>query len=279
MSRDLLNVPTFRRLDEYFGLWMMEPERFLATWRMAKATDFTTHMAAAPAQRPSNVQMEPTRNGKSVAVIHATGMLMKQQSSMGGTSTVQLRRDVRSAAADPNVSGILMAWDSPGGTSAGTSDLASEIRAARRRKPVWSQVNDLGASAAYWGASQSDMIFASNPTTMVGSIGTYSVVYDESGAAESQGIKTLVFSTGPLKGAGVPGAAISDEQKAAYQKLVDDMQVHFDAAVKSGRGMNQSQLSAVRSGAVWLAEEAKSLKLIDGVQSMDKTLADLAAAR
>lgn len=275
----LLHVPTFRRLDEYFGVWACEPERFLATWRVAKLTDMSAHMAAAPAIRQSSMQLEPARGGKSVAVIHAAGMLMKQQSSMGGTSTVQLRRDIRQAAADPNVSGILMAWDSPGGTAAGTMDLANDIAAASRKKPVWSQISDLGASAAYWGASQSDMIFASTPTTAVGSIGTYNVVYDESGLAEQQGVKTLVFSTGPLKGMGVPGSAITDEQKAAYQKLVDDLQTHFDSAVRKGRGMNQTQLNAVRTGGVWLADEAKSLRLIDGIQSMDKTLADLASAK
>jgi signal peptide peptidase SppA len=279
-----LSVPAFPRLDEFVadgGFWSVEPERFAGLLRLARGMNWAQHaaaFAAAPA-RPSNVQSEPARGGKSVAVISATGILMKQQTSMGGTSTVQLRRDVRTAAADPNVSAILLAVDSPGGTVAGTADLAAEVKAARRKKPVWAQITDLGASAAYWLASQADQVFASNATTQVGSIGTLQVVYDESAAAESAGIKTLVFGTGPLKGAGWPGSAVTDEQKANYQKQVDGIQAHFDAAVKAGRGMTQAQLTAVRTGGVWIAAEALALKLVDGVQPAEKTLADLANAR
>jgi signal peptide peptidase SppA len=223
--------------------------------------------------------MVPARDGKNVAVIRAVGTLMKQQSSMGGTSTIQLRRDIRSAAADPTVSASCSAIDSPGGTVAGTADLAADVKAARRKKPVWAHIDDLGASAAYWLASQADAVYANNPTALVGSIGTLQVVYDYSAAAEKEGVKTLVFRTGPLKGAGVPGAAVTEEQAANYQRLVNETQTHFDAAVRAGRGMTRAELDAVRTGGVFPAGEAVGLKLIDGVRPLDATLAALAGAK
>lgn len=280
---DLLHVPRFARLDEYWGAWAMEPERFLAQYRLVLGTDLLAHArqaAAAPQPaRSPNVELVPGRAGKSVALVRVLGTLMKQASSFGGTSTIQLRRDVRQAAADPNVTGILLAIDSPGGTVAGTADLANEVRQARRAKPVWAHIDDLGASAAYWVASQADQVFANAATAWVGSIGTIQTVYDLSQAAEREGIKTLVFSTGPLKGAGAPGTEVTEEQRAYFQSLVEDAQQSFDAAVRSGRGMTAAQLAAVRTGGVFPAGKAVGLRLIDGIRALDKTLDALAAAK
>lgn len=277
--RDPLTVPRFARLDEYAAAWCYHPDRFLAEWEFYRGQDLAAHMAAAPAPIRSGLNLLPAAGGKSVALVSVVGTLMKQQTSMGGTSTVQIRRDIRQAVADPNVSGILLEIDSPGGTVAGTESLAAEVKTARRKKPVWAQITDLGASAAYWVASQADQVFASNATTLVGSIGTLQVVYDRSGEAEQAGVKTLVFRTGPMKGAGAAGAPVTSEQAAEFQRLVDAIQISFDAAVRSGRGMSAAQLAAVRTGGVWPAGEALALKLIDGVQSSDKTLAALAGAK
>jgi signal peptide peptidase SppA len=274
-----LLVPAFARLSDYFGPWAYEPERFLAQWELIRSTDMARHMATSSPSRNSNIEMISGRGGKSVAVIKILGTLMKSQSSFGGTSTVQLRRDIRQAAADPNVSGILLAIDSPGGTVAGTADLAADVRAARKQKPVWAHIDDLGASAAYWVASQTDAIYANSPTALVGSIGTLMTVYDVSVAAEREGVKALVFATGPLKGAGAPGSVVTDEQRAYFQGLVDDAQTAFDSAVRGGRGMNATQLTAVRTGAVFPASKAVDLKLIDGIRSLEKTVEALAASK
>lgn len=268
--REPLDVARTARLDEYLGAWHCEPGRFLALWRLFERAEFGR--AAQQAGRGSNVDFVPGPAGKSVAVVKMAGVLMKQMSWWGGTSTLQLRRDVRQAAADPNVSAILLAIDSPGGTVAGTDDLASEVKAARRKKPVWAHIDDLGASAAYMVASQADMIYANNATALVGSIGTLQVVYDYSAAAEREGVRVLKFATGPLKGAGTPGTAVTEEQAAYFQKLVEDGQRSFDAAVRNGRGMSAKELAAVRTGGVFSADEAQALKLIDGIRPLDRTI-------
>lgn len=270
-----LVVPTFPRVSDYFGAWAYEPGRFGAQWRLIASADLVRHVAAGPQQRSSNVTTVEGNDGSTVAVVNVIGSLMKQQSSFGGTSTIQLRRDIRAAAADKAVSGILLAIDSPGGTVAGTADLAADIRAAARKKPVWAHVDDMAASAAYWLASQADMIFANNATALVGSIGTIMTVYDVSKAAEADGIKAHVFATGPLKGAGTPGTELTAEQADYFQNIVDDAQKSFDAAVKSGRGLDAQQLAVIRSGEVFSAPTALDRKLIDGIQSLDKTLSQL----
>lgn len=280
--RDLcLNVPTFARIDEYFGLWAIEPVSAHRMFRDAYATDFAKHLAAAMPAKPvqSSLEMIPVKGGKNIAYVKAAGTLMKQQSSMGGTSTVQLRRDIRSAANDPNVQSILLGLDSPGGTVAGTADLAAEVKAARKKKAVWAHVDDLTASAAYWVASQASAIYANAGTALIGSIGTIVTLYDQSAAAEREGVRTLVFATGPLKGLGTPGAPVTDEQASHMQTLVNEMQTHFDAAVMKGRGFTASQLDKVRTGGVFPATEALTLRLIDGIRSLDATVEALSSVR
>ena len=276
---DALQVPHFARFEDYLGAWAYEPERFRGQWELVRRTDLPLHVAAAPAARASSTDMIAAGGGKSIARVAIRGSLMKGQSSFGGTSTVQLRRDIRQAAANPDVRAILLDVESPGGTVAGTADLAAEVKAASRRKPVWAHVDDLAASAAYWVASQADMVFANDRTALVGSIGTIMTVYDYSAAAEKEGVKALVFATGPLKGAGAPGSVVTEAQQAYFQRLIDDAQRSFDAAVKAGRGLSAAELAAVRTGGVFPAGDAVGLKLIDGIRPIDRTLEALANAK
>jgi len=275
---EFLHTPEFARLCDYLGIWSMEPTAFGSLWDIAAAMDLAAHISQPHEHLKAAMEKMAGPGGKSIAVVKLIGLLMKGQSSMGGTSTIQARRDIRQAASDPEIAGILLAIDSPGGTVAGTSDLAAEVAAARKQKPVYAHIDDLGASAAYWVASQADKISANSATALVGSIGTLQVVHDRSGQAEKEGIRTLVFSTGHLKGMGAPGSKITDEQSVHIQGLVDNVQKSFDAAVQKGRGMNAKELTGVRHGGVMTAHEALSARLIDAVQPLGKTIADLQQA-
>lgn len=272
-------VPAFPRLHEFAGVWAIEPRAGSTLWESLQRIDLAAHIAKGPPPVQSQLNKVPASAGRSIAVIRIVGTLMKQQSSMDqSSSSVQLRRDIRQAAADPEVSGILLVIDSPGGTVAGTHDLARDVKAASKQKPVYAQVEDLCASAAYWIASQCDKIFANSPTALVGNVGTYSLVYDLSGMAEQKGIKALLFATGPLKGAGAEGTPITEEQASYFQSIVDTAQVSFDEAVRSGRGLTEKQLGEIRSGAIYGGQEALDRKLIDGLQSYETTLANLISA-
>ncbi len=274
---DIIITPAFNRLADWVGLWAMEPLSFRCLAEQLSRIDLAAHVInEKPPEMKSALEKVPARNGQSVAIVKVMGTLMKSQSSVGGgTSTVQLRRDIRQAATDQEVSAILLAIDSPGGTSAGTDDLASEVRMAAKQKPVWAHIDDLGASAAYWVASQASQIFANSPTAQVGSIGTFMVVYDMSEAAANEGIKVHRFATGPLKGAGARGTVLTEEQRAHLQQLTDETQSSFDAGVKRGRSLTDRQLADVRTGGVWTAQNAINMKLIDGIRPLGKTLDEL----
>ena len=169
-----------------------------------------------------------TSEGVGILPLH--GPSMKARSKYGGYSTVDARRQLRAMAADERVGAILLHIDSPGGHVAGTKELADDVAAVGQTKPVHAYIEDTGASAAYWVASQARTV-AANAMAMVGSLGTFTVLYDLSRMAEMEGVQVHVVSTGERKGAAVPGTPVTDGDLAEAQRLVDG----FDALLPGGR--------------------------------------------
>lgn len=264
-------------IDQYFGVWAVQEEPFLAACQRLQGLDLRVHMdspAAAEARAKAAAGESIGKTG-SVAVIHITGSLMKQTSSMsGGTSTLLARRQIRAAIADDSVDSILLRIDSPGGTVAGTQELADEVAAAAKKKPVYAQVEDLAASAAYWVASQAQQIFA-NRTALVGSIGTFMVIHDMSGLAAREGIKVHVLRAGDFKGAGQPGTEVTAGQLAEWQRVVNELNSHFLEGVAKGRKLALAKVRELADGRVHVGAAAQQLGLIDGVQSFDETVRQL----
>lgn len=272
---DCFDVP---HLDEYFGVWSILEEPFRAAVARVRGIDLRAHIDGQQSQpqpkaydAAGDYQIE-----EGVAIIRLTGPMMKYVSSLsGGTSTVVARRRIRNAVGNGSVRAILLQIDSPGGTVSGTHDLADDVAAAARQKPTFAYVEDLGASAAYWVASQATKVYA-NPTAMIGSIGTYAVIEDYSEQAEMLGIKVHVIRAGAFKGAGEPGTEITAEQLAEWQRIVDELNGFFVRGVAAGRSLDMEKVNDLADGRVHIGAAAKKLKLIDGVQSLDETLGQLA---
>ena len=260
-------------LDEYFGIWAVNETPFRALVDRANTLDINAHiqasqavLSAVPNADQYSYQATPDR----IAVIDVNGPLMKYASSLsGGSSTVRIRNMIRNAVRNEDVDGILLRIDSPGGTVSGTMDLAQDVAAATEQKPVHAFVDDMAASAAYWVASQADSIWT-NATGLVGSIGTFMVIYDLSQMAEQEGIKAHVIRAGKFKGAGTAGTEITDEQLAVWQENVDHMNQQFLDGVSAGRTLSPKTVSALADGRVHVGQYAVDLQLADGVRTFDE---------
>jgi len=211
-----------------------------------------------------------TIDNGSIAVITVSGTMTKRGSSFGGGGMLRSRRQIRAAENDGSVRGILIRFDTPGGTVAGTADLAADV--AGTTKPTIGFVEDLCASAGYWVASQCDEVFANTSTALVGSIGTFMAVHDISAALNEEKIRTIVVKAGEFKAGGFPGTEITDEQVAEWQKMINGTQKQFTAGIAAGRGMTTAQAGQLVTGLVYLAEEAQQLGLIDGIKTFDSVV-------
>jgi len=257
-------------------LWAMESAAFDALVRAVERIDVSAIVdlearvsaakAAADAQAPYTVE-------DGVARIDIQGTIFKQAPwllkllGIRVAATDDLSRSVRAAVADPDVRSILLAIDSPGGSVAGVGDLADEIHRATQSKPIVAAAQDSMNSAAYWLGSQASHVVA-NATAGIGSIGTYAVLTDASQAAEKAGVRVHVIRSGALKGAGVPGAAITEAQLEHYQDFANQTGEAFVSAVARGRRRTEGQIREHATGGFWLAPEAQARGLIDGIASM-----------
>ncbi len=135
-------------IDQYLGLWAIEESAFQAHWEHLQRMDLAAHVRTGEAK--SAAKTSKMQNG-SLVRIDISGTMTKQGSSMSDAgSTVRVRQEVRAAKNNPDVAGVLLVMDSPGGTVAGTSDLGNDIAELSATKPVVTFAEDLMASAGLW---------------------------------------------------------------------------------------------------------------------------------
>ena len=149
---------------------------------------------------------------------------------LGATSSEEIGEALREAAGRNDIKAVFLNIDSPGGTVAGTPELASAVSALDKKKPVYAFSSGLMASAAYWIASQARAIYAT-PSAQVGSIGVVQAVVDRSAAINAAGIKVEVFSVGKYKAMGAPGTPLTDDQRELIQSNLAEIAGEFHAAV------------------------------------------------
>jgi signal peptide peptidase SppA len=208
-------------------------------------------------------------SGSDVAVIPIVGPIEKYKSIFScGTSTIDVQAQLETALSDSTIASIVLYIDSPGGTMAGTTDLADYIASAKSIKPIIAYVSDHCASAAYWIASQCTAIYA-NAGAFVGSIGVYIVMVDSSVAANQAGYSVKLVAAGEYKGIGVDGVPIDDKAIASVQRSVNAAYDLFTNAVSRGRSLPLADVITLADGEVHIAKEAMSLNLIDGIGTLD----------
>lgn len=185
----------------------------------------------------------------------------------GGVTTASLARDVAAAMADPLVSALLLTIDSPGGEATGINELADAIYSARGKKPIVAYVEGYGASAAYWIASAADLLLV-DENASIGSIGTVLGVSDP--AQRVSRTIDFVSSQSKMKRAD----PTTEEGRAYYQTMVDDMTEVFIAKVMRNRGITREQVLAAQGGML-IGEKAIAVGLADGLGSEDGAIGAL----
>jgi signal peptide peptidase SppA len=219
----------------------------------------------------------------SVAVIPVIGPVSYRadwfSEMFGGASVSSIAGQLKRAAADPNVTAILMPIDSPGGSVYGLMELAQQMRAVRASKPVITIADPMAASAAYYIGAQGTE-FSITPSGEAGSIGVFMMHVDMSQALEDQGIKVTFISQGKYKTEGNPYEPLSDEAAAALQATVDHYYGGFLADVAKGRGVSVKDVRAgFGQGRMLTAPDALAAGMVDRIGTFSDTLDRVASGK
>ncbi len=174
------------------------------------------------------------------------------------------------AFSNPNVKGVVLHIDSPGGAPVEAERISTAINTlkAKHKKEVVAVINNIGASAAYMIALNADKIIAAK-YSFVGSIGAIMAPWQLDKAIAKVDVAQRVYASGKLKAFLNPFTPVSPEVDRKAQQLVDQMGGFFLAEVKAKRAAQLKSGVDVGTGEVWPGPEAKELGLIDGVATVD----------
>ena len=228
-----------------------------------------------PAAKP-----EPAPAPGGIAVIPIYGTLVRRamglEAESGLTSYQQIADALDAALASPQVSGILLDVDSPGGEAGGVFDLADRIRAAGRIKPIYAVANEMAFSAAYAIASSAGKVFATR-TGGVGSIGVIAMHVDQSVRDAQDGYCYTTVFAGQKKNDLNPHEAITDAGLAFLQSEVNRLYGLFAETVARNRNLTLDAVRSTEAG-LYFAQDAVNVGLADAVGTFDDALSVLTEA-
>jgi protease-4 len=191
----------------------------------------------------------------------------------GTIATDPTRLKTLEALADNDtVKAVVIAINSPGGTTAGGEELYEAIGKLRAKKPVVSYIKELGASAAYMTAIATDRIFARR-LSIVASIGVLFQTYNAGKLMETIGIGSDKVASGPLKAEPSIDHPMTPEVRASLQSLVDDSFSWFVDIVAERRGLTRAQVLPLADGRVMTGSQGLAAKLIDEIGAESEAVA------
>ncbi|MBN9547638.1 MAG: signal peptide peptidase SppA [Alphaproteobacteria bacterium] len=180
------------------------------------------------------------------------------------TEDEELLRRLEAIRTSPEVKGVILSIDSPGGTTVGGESTFEAVRKLAGDKPVVAEVGTLAASAGYMIASAADHIVA-RKTSIVGSIGVLIQYPDVSGLMDKLGIKLEEVKSSPLKASPSPFKPTNDDERAMVRKLILDSYDWFVGIVADRRKMTHDQALALADGSIFTGRQALANHLVDAV--------------
>lgn len=231
--------------------------------------------SAAPLTRRADKPYDMTDTG--IAVIPIVGELVQRTGGMqpfsGMIPYAYIGKKLQAAVDDPEVRGILLEIDSPGGEVNGCFELAQQLLDAREKKRVWAVANEVAYSAAYALAGAASRLYVPQ-TGGVGSIGVIMLHLDQSKRDQAQGLAYTYIIAGARKKDFNPHEPLSSEAQAIGQAEVDRIYEIFVDHVARARGLSPEAVRATEAG-VMNPEAALAGGYIDGVKTLAETLAAL----
>lgn len=202
---------------------------------------------------------------KGIAVLPVAGTLVSKTRSLqpysGMTGYNGVIARLQQAISDPEVDGILLDMDTPGGMVAGAFDCADIIARARDLKPVWALANDMNCSAGQLIASAASRRLVTQ-TARTGSIGVMMAHSNYGQVLKSQGVEVTLIYSGEHKVDGNP-----------YEKLPKDVREAFQARIDATRQMFAEKVAGYTGMSVQRVLDTEAA-VFSGQESVDSGLAD-----
>lgn len=259
----------------------LAPRLNIQSLTMSDGTELHQPDMIATAEAYSRSRRKLYHEMDGIAIIPVDGTLVHDkfggldpESGMTNYSSIQLKAEA--AAADPEVRGIVLDINSPGGSAAGVFNLSQQLAEIAQTKPIWAVVDELACSAAYALASACTKIVAPE-NAMLGSIGVVMMHVDQSQMVKGMGLDVTYIFSGDHKIDGNSFEPMPAAVRASFQKGVDDARDRFVQLVATNRGMEPQAVYDTQAQ-VYDAREALEVGLLDEIMRTDKVLEAFSAS-
>gem|GEM_PF-519572 len=209
-----------------------------------------------------------------IAVLPVEGTILPFTSFAGFDLVVtpgMIDEFMATAESDPNIAGVLVEINSPGGTPVASHRIAERLH--NSTLPVVGLIGDIGASGGYMVAAASDFLIASAMSD-VGSIGVNMSYVEESQKNEEEGLTYVQLMTGKFKDTGTPNRAITDEERELLLGDLDIIHNEFIDIITKYRELDRFVVENLADGSTMPGRRAADAELIDAIG--DRTQATIA---
>jgi protease IV len=212
--------------------------------------------------------------GAKIAVVYAEGDIVDGEGSPDNVGGDRYARAIRRFRLDPNVKGIVLRVNSPGGSVSASSVIRHELEQAVAVKPVVVSFGAVAASGGYYISTVGAHIFA-EPNTITGSIGVFGLFLNFQKLASDNGVSFDTVQTAPYASILSPLQPKSDAELAILQKAVDKDYQEFLQIVADSRKLPVDQVNDIAQGRVWAGTEAVRLHLVDELGGLTEAVSYL----
>jgi len=208
-----------------------------------------------------------------IAVVYAEGSIDQFGEGKGSITVDRYEKDLDKISKNDKVKAVVLRVNSPGGSAFASDVLWEKIEKLKDQgKIVVASFGDYAASGGYYIACGADFI-VSEPTTLTGSIGVFSMMPNFSGFfREKLGVNWDTISTGNHNFIYSSFTPKSEADNLKLQRNTERTYQQFLNRVASGRSMDISDVDKVAQGRVWSGEDALQVGLVDSIGSLEQAI-------
>lgn len=209
------------------------------------------------AEEKNSGLMEAFDIGSKIGVIPIEGTIMTSD---------EILKDLRKFQKKSSIKAIVLRINSPGGAVAPAQEIYREIERTKKKKPVVASMETVGASAAYYIASNASRVVCSRGT-ITGSIGVIMMLADVHKIAEKIGVGVNIVKAGKFKDIGSGLKPLTDDEKVILESFAVEIHDQFISDVSSARKdkIEVDKLREISDGRFFSGEKAKEFGLVDNI--------------
>jgi len=214
------------------------------------------------------------RGKDKIAVVYAEGAIINGEGdphSQGQVAGEAFARMLRKVQQQKDVKAVVLRVNSPGGSAEASEAILNELRRFKSDRPVIVSMGTVAASGGYFISMAARRILA-EPSTITGSIGVFGLGLNVKKLANDHGITFDAIQTGALADLGTVSRAMTPEERAVFQSLVDHIYDEFVQRVARCRTLTTNRVDEIAQGRVWSGADALKIGLVDEMGGLEQAI-------